>query len=95
MKHPWYDLLREPLITEKITRQSEKMRKYAFRVDRKATKPAIKAAVEKVFNVHVTRVHTSNFSGKWRRVRFRAGKTEDWKKAVVTLKPGEKIDITT
>lgn len=94
MKHPWYDIIREPLITEKITRQTEKMSKYAFRVDRAATKKTIKVAIERIFNVHVARVHTSNFAGKWKRVRFRAGKTADWKKAVVTLKQGEKIDIT-
>lgn len=91
----WYDIVREPLITEKITQQSDKTGKYAFRVDKHATKKTIKEAIEHIFNVHVVKINTSNVSGKWRRVRFTPGKTEDWKKAVVTLKKGEKIDITT
>ena len=94
MNTRWYDIIREPLITEKITRQSEKAGKYAFRVDTKANKKTIKEAVEHIFSVHVVRVNTSHVSGKWRRVRFRPGKTESWKKAVVTLRQGEKIDMT-
>ena len=94
MKLDVYDVLQEPVITEKIARESEKLRKYAFRVHVTANKKQIKSAVEKIFNVHVTRVNTLNNSGKWRRVRFQPGKTANWKKAVVTLKAGEKIDIT-
>ena len=95
MKLHLYDVIRNPLITEKITRDSEKLRKYAFQVHRTANKKQIKSAVEKIFNVHVTRVNTMRNSGKWRRVRYQPGKTADWKKAIVTLKKGEKIDITT
>ena len=95
MKLHLYDVIQEPLITEKMTRDAEKFGKYAFRVHPKANKKEIQSAVEKVFNVHVTRVNTLNNSGKWRRVRFQPGKTADWKKAIVTLKKGEKIDITT
>lgn len=89
-----FDIIREPLITEKITKQSEKLRKYGFKVDTRANKKEIKNAVEQIFNVHVTQVRTAQFDGKWRRVRFRPGKTERWKKAIVTLKEGEKIDFT-
>ena len=89
-----YEIIQQPLITEKITRESEKLGKYGFRVHPHANKKQIKFAVEKVFNVHVTRVNTLNNTGKWRRVRYQPGKTADWKKAIVTLKTGEKIDIT-
>lgn len=89
-----YDIIQEPLITEKIAKESEKLHKYAFRVHPKANKKQIKSAVEKIFNVHVLKINTMNHSGKWRRVRFQPGKTADWKKAVVTIKSGEKIDIT-
>lgn len=94
MKLNIYDVIQEPLITEKIARETEKYHKYAFRVHPSANKKQIKSAVEKIFNVHVTRVNTLNNSGKWRRIRFQPGKTADWKKAVVTIKAGEKIDIT-
>ena len=94
MKLHLYDVIRTPVITEKISRESEKLGKYAFSVHMKANKKEIKSAVEKIFNVHVTRVNTMRNSGKWRRVRYQPGKTADWKKAIVTLKKGEKIDIT-
>ena len=94
MKIGIYDVIQEPLITEKITRETEKLRKYAFRVHSQANKKQIKSAVEKIFNVHVIRVNALNNSGKWRRVRHQPGKTANWKKAIVTLKVGEKIDIT-
>ena len=89
-----YDVVLEPVITEKVTRDQESMRKYAFKVHVGANKKEIKSAIEKIFNVHVTRVNTSVSGGKWRRVRYQPGKTGDWKKAIVTLKKGEKIDIT-
>ena len=94
MKLNIYDVLQQPLITEKIARESEKLGKYAFQVHPTSNKNQIKSAVEKIYNVHVTRVNTLNNSGKWRRVRSQPGKTANWKKAVVTLKKGEKIDIT-
>ncbi len=89
-----YNVIQEPLITEKIAKETDKHHKYAFRVHPKASKKDIKSAVEKIFNVHVTKVNTVNSDGKWRRVRFQPGKTAAWKKAVVTVKAGEKIDIT-
>lgn len=95
MKLHIYDVLQQPLITEKMAKEAEKFGKYAFRVHPQANKKEIRFAIEKVFNVHVTAVNTINAGGKWRRVRFQPGKTADWKKAIVTLKTGEKIDITT
>lgn len=89
-----YEIIQEPWITEKISNQTQKFGKYAFRVHPKANKKEIKSAVEKIFNVHVVKVNAMNHSGKWRRVRQQPGKTNDWKKAVVTIKKGEKIDIT-
>jgi len=89
-----YSILREPVITEKLAREEEKLGKYAFRVHPHSNKKQIRSAVEKVFNVHVTKVNTFNQDGKWRRVRSQPGKQSAWKKAIVTLKKGEKIDIT-
>lgn len=89
-----YDIIIEPWITEKITKELDQQAKYAFRVRTDANKKQIKSAVEKIFNVHVVKVNTLNNRGKWRRVRYQPGLTSDWKKAVVTLKKGEKIDIT-
>ena len=94
MKLEMYEIIQEPLTTEKITRESEKLGKYDFRVNSKANKKQIRSAVEKIYNVHVVRVNAMNNSGKWRRVRSQPGQTSDWKKAIVTLKSGEKIDIT-
>ena len=94
MKLNMYDIIQAPVITEKITKETEKLFKYAFRVHPKANKKEIKSAVEKIFNVHVTKVNTVQIGGKWRRVRHQPGKTADWKKAIVTVRSGEKIDIT-
>lgn len=98
MKKHLYDIVREPWITEKVTirilKESKNQKKYAFRVHPEANKKEIKSAVEKIFNVHVTDVNTMNCRGKWRRVRYQPGQTPDWKKAVVTLRKGEEIDIT-
>jgi len=85
-----YDVIREPLITEKGTNQ-EKIHKYFFRVHPGAKKHEIREAVERLFNVKVAKVNTMVIGGKWKRVRFQPGKTVDWKKAVVTLKEGYKI----
>ena len=64
-----YDVIREPLITEKGTKQ-EKVRKYFFRVDKHANKEEIREAVERLFNVKVKKVNTMLVGGKWKRVRF-------------------------
>jgi len=99
MKLDVHEILQEPLITEKITRSAGKagegVPKFAFSVHPAANKKQVKSAVEKIFNVHVVRVNVMNVGGKWRRVRYQPGKTADWKKAIVTLKKGEAIDIAT
>ena len=82
-----------PVVTEKVTKDTERYSKYAFAVDRHASKIEIKKAVEKLFGVEVVKVNTITMRGKTRRVRFRPGKTPDWKKALVTLKEGQKIEI--
>ena len=87
-----YDVLQEPLITEKSTGQKEEG-KYSFRVHPDANKKSVKEAVEKIFNVHVTKVNTHVVRGKWKRVRVRPGLTAERKKATVTLKAGEKIEL--
>jgi large subunit ribosomal protein L23 len=88
-----YGIIREPCRTERGTKQ-EKARKYFFRVHPRANKNEIQDAVEKIFNVKVSKVNTMITSGKWKRVRFQPGQTSDWKKAVVTLKEGHKIELT-
>ena len=88
-----YDIIKRPVITEKGTMLQEKGAKYLFQVERGANKFQIKRAIEMVFGVKVEKVNTVLMRGKWRRVRFSRGKTSDWKKAVVTLKEGEKIEL--
>ncbi len=87
-----YDILIRPLITEKNTNLME-LNKYTFEVHREATKPQIKRAVETIFNVRVTKVHTMNVRGKRRRRGQSVGYTRDWKKAIVTLAEGDRIEI--
>jgi len=89
-----YDVILEPLITEKVAQATKNANQYGFKVHPKANKKQIKSAVEKIFNVHVNAVNTNNVGGKWRRVRYQPGQTQDWKKAIVTLKQGDKIDLT-
>ena len=94
MKLHIYDVLKAPLITEKVARYQESQNKYAFRIHPDSNKKQVKAAIEKIYNVHVVSINTSNVRGKWRRVRYQPGLTASWKKAIVTIKSGEKIDIT-
>jgi large subunit ribosomal protein L23 len=87
-----YQVLRRPLITEKYTAlQAEG--KYAFEVAGPANKPQIKQAVEKAYKVKVTAVNVMNVAGKRRRLGTRQLPARPWKKAVVTLKPGDKIEL--
>jgi len=87
-----YQVLRRPLITEKnATLQAQG--KYAFEVAGEANKHQIKQAVEKAFKVKVTGVNVMTVPGKERRVGRRLILTQPWKKAVVTLKPGDKIEL--
>ncbi|MCL4465635.1 MAG: 50S ribosomal protein L23 [Chloroflexi bacterium] len=87
-----YDILRRPIITEKGTAQLAQS-KYTFEVDVRANKHQIADAVETVFKVNVTDVNVSTARGKKRRVGRHYGTTPDWKKAVVTLKEGQRIDV--
>ncbi len=87
-----FDLILEPLKTEKGSIQ-EADRKYYFKVALTSNKREIKAAVEKIFNVHVVRVNTQRAKGKLKRVRYQPGYQSDWKKAIVTLKKGEKLSL--
>ncbi|MFG1403058.1 50S ribosomal protein L23 [Xanthobacter sp. V0B-10] len=89
-----YDVIVSPVITEKATNQSEQ-NKVVFKVAKTATKPAIKEAVEKLFDVKVKSVNTLVRKGKVKVFRGRKGVQSDVKKAVVTLEEGQKIDITT
>jgi large subunit ribosomal protein L23 len=66
---------------------------YTFEVHKSASKTQIGQAVEAIFNVKVVKVNTMNVAGKPRRVRYSTGKTKNWKKALVTLKEGDKIEI--
>ena len=87
-----HQIIIRPLITEKNTNLME-YNKYCFEVDRQATKSQIKGAVESIFNVSVTKVHTMNMRGKLRRRGMRYGYTADWKKAIVTLAEGDRIEL--
>jgi len=88
-----YRVIRNPILTEKTTNQKETLNKVAFKVAPGATKRQIKEAVQNIFNVTVLDVHTSNMQGKKRRMRMKVGKRPDWKKAVVSLKSGDKIEF--
>jgi len=88
-----FDIILSPLVTEKSTMQSE-FGKVMFKVARSASKPEIKQAVEKIFGVKVTAVNTINRKGKTRFLRGRRGKQPDVKLAIVTLKEGDRIDIS-
>ncbi len=87
-----YEILRRPLITEKYT-ALQAQGKYAFEVAREANKPQIKQAVEKAFKVEVTAVNVMTVAGKRRRLGRRQLPAHPWKKAIVTLKPGDKIEL--
>jgi large subunit ribosomal protein L23 len=84
-------VLKLPVITEKSTHVKEKFQTVAFKVLRDANKIEIKDAVEKIFKVKVQSVRTATFHGKKRRQGRYSGRRPDWKKAYVTLKPGEKM----
>ena len=89
-----YDVIVGPVITEKATMLSEH-NKVVFKVAKTATKPQIKAAVEKLFDVKVVSVNTLVTEGKVKVFRGRLGQRSDVKKAVVTLEEGHSIDVTT
>jgi large subunit ribosomal protein L23 len=89
-----YDIIRSPLITEKATAASEH-NQVIFRVPVAASKRDVKVAVEGLFSVKVDAVNTIRMMGKFKRVRGRPGFRSDFKKAIVTLAEGSRIDVTT
>ena len=89
-----YDVIVSPVITEKATNASER-NQVMFRVAKHATKPQIKDAVEKLFDVKVKSVNTLVRKGKKKAFRGRLGQQSDVKKAIVTLEEGHRIDVTT
>jgi large subunit ribosomal protein L23 len=92
--HEPYDIIDTIRLTEKATLLSEKHNKYVFRVATYANKTQIKQAIEKLFGKKVLDVNTCNYAGKKRRQRTAAyGRTASWKKAIVTLKEGDRIEL--
>jgi large subunit ribosomal protein L23 len=89
-----YDIILEPVVTEKSTNLSS-LNKAIFKVAPFTTKARIKKSVEKLFKVNVIKVNTINLHPRFKMVRGRIAKTSGYKKAIVTLKKGQSIDITT
>ena len=87
------EVLKSPLLTEKLDQLREEQLTYAFKVDRRATKLEVKAAVEKLFKVHVEDVRTLTVRGKNKRAGTSVGQRPTWKKALIRLRDGEKLDI--
>ena len=90
-----FDIVKTVRLTEKGTRLSADFNQYTLVADRRASKVQIRQAVEKLFSVKVLKVNTQNISGKLRRQKTAAaGRDPNWKKAIVTLKAGDKIQLT-
>lgn len=87
------DVIKGPLITEKLDKAREKFRQYSFIVDRRATKHDVARAVEELFKVQVEGVRTNIARGKVKRVGRSMGKRPNYKKAIVTLREGDKIEL--
>jgi len=87
------DVIKGPIVTEKLDKAREEDRQYAFQVDRGANKSEIADAVEKLFKVNVVAVRTSINRGKVKRVGKSIGRRPNWKRAVVTLQEGQSIDL--
>ena len=86
-----FGVVKRPIITEKALDQKEDQRILCFEVRAGANKKEIKQAIEKLFNIKIASVNTSNFKGKTRRQGRYSGRRADWTKAFVKLKPGEKM----
>ncbi len=93
MRRDLREIIRRPLVTEKSTQAKEQDNKVTFVVRRDANKIEIARAVEEVFGVRVLEVRTIRMHGKMKRVGVRQGRRPDWKKAVVTLQEGDRIDL--
>ena len=89
-----YDVIKRPVITEKSSRQTDFNNVYVFEVDMRANKPMIRDAVETIFDVNVVRVRTAVMPAKFgRRLRRQYIRKSQWKKAYVTVEPGQNIDL--
>jgi len=88
-----YGIIRRPLITEKTSIQKEQSNQFTFEVDRRANRIEIKRAIEKIFKVNVAHIRTMQVKGKKKQRGRIIGKRRDWKKAIVTLLPGERIEF--
>ena len=88
-----YQVIKEPHITEKGTKQKDSSNQVSFKVDRRANKIEIRRAVETLLKTKVLNVRTINMKGKKRRMGKSMGKRPDWKKAIVELAPGENIEF--
>ncbi len=88
-----YRILKRPLVTEKSTTEKDQHNKLFFEVDRRANKIEIKEAVEKIFKVNVLDVATVSVKGKIKRVGRHFTKRPDWKKAIVTIKAGQRVEF--
>ncbi len=86
-------ILIRPLITEKVTKVQEDVNQYCFEVLRDANKFEVRSAIERLFGVKVVNVNTMRVPGKWKRVGKSFGRGAGWKKAVVTLKEGDSIEL--
>tara|TARA_B100001123_G_C15114881_1_gene948957 strand:+ start:414 stop:707 length:294 start_codon:yes stop_codon:yes gene_type:complete len=93
-KYNILDTIISPNVTEKSTSLSE-FNKVVFKVDKGANKKSIKKSIEKIFKVNVIKINTTNFKGKTKLVRGRKAKKTGYKKAIVTLKKGQTIDLST
>jgi large subunit ribosomal protein L23 len=90
---PLHRTIIRPVMTEKSSAAYQERREYTFEVEPTATKPAIRSAIESLFGVKVTGVWTANVRGKTRRVGRSVGRRADWKKAIVTLREGDTIEV--
>jgi large subunit ribosomal protein L23 len=88
-----YDIIRRPVITEKTNIQKEEYNQISFEVDRRANRVEIARAIETIFKVKVAKTRTVQVKGKIKRRGRILGKRKDWKKAIVTLMPGQRIDF--
>lgn len=87
------DLIIEPVVSEKSYDLIEQYNTYTFLVDRRATKDQIRHAMERIFDVRVVKVNTLNRRGKRKRTRWVMGRRSDIKRAMVTLAPGDSVDV--
>ena len=88
-----FDIIKKPLVTEKTNLQKEDLGQVTFEIDKRANRVEAKEAIEKIFNVKVDSVRTINVKGKVKQRGRIIGKRRDWKKAIVKLMPGERIDF--